>query len=220
MTRLPKLAVTSERPSRLSTAARPSAIARVLLEEVAPLTQTRIGERAGVTQARVSQVLADLRSDGLVVRSRGGWRAEETLLDRWLDTYPGPGGVRTHWFGLDDLYQQVSRIPGRVSADLAADVLAPWRRPTHVTVYSTANTDLEANGLVATGPDQATLTLVTPADPSILATPSPITDRMLSAPAPWPLAPVTQILWDLRQSPAADRDEAIEALRQRWREAR
>jgi hypothetical protein len=64
-------------------------------------------------------------------------------------------------------------------------------------------------GLTPSGPDEATLELIVPADPGVWASSRDrITDPEL------PLADGMQVLWDLQRSPGSDTDQAVAALRQ------
>jgi hypothetical protein len=190
-------------------------------------SQGTLAEHARVTQGRVSQALTTLVDAGLVSRTsvagRPRWQAADwdKLADWWLDTYPGAGGLTTYWYGLADPAEQaravVSRmrgsgVPAAVSGDVAADVLAPWRRPGRAVLYADlaghpAAADLTAAGLTPSGPEEATLELVVPADHGVWPRHQahPNTDL--------PLADGLQVLWDVRRSPGSDADQAVAALR-------
>lgn len=155
-------------------------------------SQTDLARRSGVSQPRVSQVLAELEREELVDRvSAGGGRTRwhtsdyQGLMRHWLDTYPGPGGVTTYWYHLDSIREQTalavealrraSITVGRdlepadpvVSGDAAADYLAPYRRSVFGIVYSGVGGDLEAAGFTPAAPRSATLRLIVPEDHSM-----------------------------------------------------
>ena len=180
-----------------------------------PSTQEDLARRCGVSQPRVSRLLARLHADGLVVRTPHGWAPVDwdALADWWLARYPGPGGVTSYWTSLDPPTVQAAETllalnatdPDNavLSGDVAADSLAPWRRPVSSVLY--VRTGRPLPGLVPVGtPDEATVTVCAPADPG------------LWLPSPWQarghhLADPLQVLYDL--SPGTDRAEAATQLR-------
>jgi hypothetical protein len=194
------------------------AVVRLLIRRPGA-TQVALAEAAGVSQPRVSQVLAPLVEQGLVARSATGWavRDFDGLVAHWLDTYPGPGGITTYWHGLDPPRRQVEAVLRSkrlgigpvVSGDVAADLLAPWRNPSRAVVYARGGADLSKAGLTAAGHEEATLELIVPRDPGILSA--------NTGDAALPLADPLQILWDVRRLPGSDREEAAAVL---WRHLR
>jgi hypothetical protein len=204
------------------------------LAEGAAGTQTQLARLACVTQARVSQVLKDLNVAGLI--GPGGaqprsYRATDTerLLQHWLDNYPGPGGISTFWYGLDDPATQAraviallrrQRAPGgelpglaaAVSGDVAADQVAPWRRPRLAAVYARRGADLTEIGLTPSTEQDATLELTVPRDPGVWPTSGSQDVVTWPGPPGLPLADPVQILWDVRRAPGPDRDQAAERL--------
>jgi hypothetical protein len=197
-----------------------AAVARVLLVTATPLTQSRIAERIGVTQPRVSQVLNDLLARDLVERvGRRGWCPSDhrRLLAHLLQTAPPPTeGVSTWWATAEqDPWDATLRclpqlLDARVSGDTAADLYAPWRRPAMSIIYAARTIDLHPLGLVAAdGPDDAVLRLVNPADPTLLREPAtPRRFREVSV----PLADPIVVLRDVQTGPGPDADEAAAAL--------
>lgn len=197
-----------------------AAVARVLLVTRTPLTQSRIAERIGITQPRVSQVLNDLLAWDLVERiGRRGWRPSDhrRLLDHLLQSAPPPTeGVSTWWATAEqDPWDATLRclprlLDARVSGDTAADLYAPWRRPALSIIYAATTVDLHPLGLVAAdGPDDAVLRLVNPADPTLLR--EPTTPRRFREVAV-PLADPIVVLRDVQAGPGPDADEAAAAL--------
>jgi len=151
------------------------AIATYLLEGNAS-TQDALAGRAGVSQARTSQILHALQR--WVQRTDRGWTATDTAgLTQWLAEQPPPGRTATTWLGLDDPAPTATRVAAwltarhvgyAISGDVAADLLAPWARPTRGLVYVEQALDLTPLGLTPAPPDAATLELVVPDDPFVL----------------------------------------------------
>lgn len=195
-----------------------------------PATQVVLAERVGATQSQVSRSLARLAGLGLVERRTMGWGPVDwnMLCDWWLENYPGPGGIESYWYSLDAPVEQVSKAltllgdRAAVSGDVAADAIAPWRRPVDALVYVRAGVSLEAQGMVAVASAaDATLTVTAPEDPG------------LWLPRPWTTADGTsiadplQIVYDIIRGSGTDRNEAANhvrealrtTLRTRWQEA-
>lgn len=223
-----------------------AAVARQLLEQ--PVArQGNLATRARITQARASQVLRELGERGLVTR-RGAAGAVvfavedwDALLEHWLSTYPGPGGLSSYWYGLQELEEQATEAgvvlrassarrvavdgqafddrPVVLSGDLAADVLAPWRRPQRVVLYAPTGADLGEAGLQAAEPDEATLELVVPRDHTVWRV-EDLGDPPVHPASRLPLADPLQVLWDVRRAPGPDADQAAtrltDALRQQF----
>jgi hypothetical protein len=120
------------------------------------LRQVQLASMTGLTQPRVSQILATLSEPGIVTRTPRGWEVVDwdEALRVWLSSYPGAGGVTTYWLGLDDAWASTTialsalRDDAVVSGDVAADLLAPWRQPQTATVYVRAMDSLARTGLV------------------------------------------------------------------------
>jgi hypothetical protein len=151
------------------------AIATYLLEGNAS-TQDALAGRAGVSQARISQVLHALKR--WVQRTDHGWTATDTAgLTQWLAEQPPPGRTSTTWLGLDAPsptattvahWLTAQSVKYALSGDVAADLLAPWARPTRALVYVDQALDLTSLALTPAPPDAATLELVVPDDPYVL----------------------------------------------------
>jgi hypothetical protein len=186
-----------------------------------PARQVELASAAGVTQPRVSQILATLAKDGLVTRESAGWRVtdRDDTLQAWLAQYPGPGGVTTYWTGLDDAWSQalavLSVLPpdAVVSGDLGADLLAPWRQPRHATIYTPTLHELARTGLVQVGAHaEGTVTVCAPADRSVWpaeAISRRFRDQAISVADP------LQVLWDVRAAADEDSAQAADHL-MRW----
>jgi DNA-binding transcriptional ArsR family regulator len=209
------------------------------LAEGAAGTQAQLAELAGVTQPRVSQTLKELNRAGLVCLEPGGQRPHYAATDRqqvrqrWLQSYPGPGGISTYWYGLDDpasqakavvtlLREQVANDPAAavelrepiavVSGDVAADQVAPWRRPQRATVYARRGADLAEVGLTPVSDEDATLELTVPRDPGVWPVVASKPGWAQCGALDLPLADPLQILWDVQHAPGPDRDAAAERL--------
>jgi len=151
------------------------AIATYLLEGDAS-TQDALAGRAGVSQARISQVLHAL--ERWVQRTERGWTASDPAgLTQWLAEQSPSGRTATTWLGLDDPattatavahWLTAQNVNYALSGDVAADLLAPWARPTRALVYVDQALELTPLGLTPAPPDAATLELVVPDDPYIL----------------------------------------------------
>ncbi|MDH2415288.1 hypothetical protein [Nocardioides sp. CER19] len=201
------------------------ALLRRLLEAPADrrLRQSDLAALTGLHQSRVSRLLAHLRADGVASGGYGSWQLTDpsigTLTD-WLDTYPGPGGIATHWSGLEPVWQstlaalRVLPADAVISGAVAADVLAPWRRPDRAVIYASRGVDLTGAGLVPVGaPADAQVTVCVPRDQTVW----PSARLLHTAPGGQmvAIADPLQVLWDARQSPGPDVDEATDRLLRR-----
>lgn len=197
------------------------AVLRRLIESPAdaPMRQAQLADSVGLTQARVSQVMTALRNFGLLEsRRRPVLVDRESAIDRWLAGYPGPRGTVTHWSSVDDMWpataQVLDALPADsvVSADAAADLLTPWRRPRHAVVYSKSLPDLARTGLVQVSDRaQAAVTVCVPADLSAwpaLRINRPFRSRIVA------LASPLQVLWDVMRESGTDTDQVIIKVRE------
>jgi hypothetical protein len=186
-----------------------------------PAGQVELARRADASQSRVSRALTRLRDQALVERTTSGWQPVDwnALLDWWLETYPGAAGVTTYWYSLDDPATQArkvleavgSRSRAAFSGDPAADLLAPWRRPSTVTVYLDKGVPLEPAGFVPVSSSaDATLTVCAPKDPGVWLPALWLADGL-------PFADPVQIVYDVANGPGTDRDEAVAHLREALR---
>lgn len=197
--------------------------------------QSALVDITGLTQARVSQVLRELKNLELVgslgTHPEVQWICTNrgALLARWLDAYRGAGGVTTYWLGLADLDEQVHTAAHAlnaasvaandhrgfvVSGDPAAQEYSPWRRPVKAVIYAHLGADLSEAGLVPTGPEEATLELSVPKDPGVW--PSKAVARLITRlrpSPPYPLADPFQTMTDLRRIGGPDADQAFDALK-------
>ncbi|MDE0778265.1 MAG: hypothetical protein OSB43_18450 [Nocardioides sp.] len=198
-----------------------AAIARLLVAAEAPLTGVAIADAVDVSQPRASQVLKQLAEHEAVRATEHGYVGRPARL---LDLYrrrarPLLVHPESYWYSTRSPVEQARRIaefaaahdaPVAVSADLAPDLLVPWRHPTLTIVYTTESIALDEAGLVpAEGRADSSIILRWTRDPTLL-TPAP----------PWPTQvddiPVTdpvQQWWDLLDLGGEDRVEAADRLR-------
>lgn len=196
-------------------------IARLLIAAHEPMTQVALAAAAGVTQPRASQVLKQLVELGAATSRPAGYVGRRArLFDVYRDRMkPSLAGAEEPWYSTRPLAEQARRITKAArdvgsgiafSADLAPDLLVPWRHPTIAIVYASAPIPLDRAGLV---PAEAR------GDATVLVRHTP--DNSLLRPcSPWPQAverlpitdPVQQWL-DLLDLDGEDRREAAERLR-------
>lgn len=198
------------------------AIVRALIagEATEPVGATDLARLTGVTQARASQVLAQLVSEGLVQRRGRRWAADRAaLLEAFLTEYPGPRGTEDFFYGLDApraVALDVTRLSPRhvfVSADVGPDLIQPWRDPTDLIVYVRRPVNVPRLDLVRADDRGAANVIVRdPLDRSVFGV-TPSTARIDEAEIL--LADPVQMIWDLHDLGGDDRAEAADRLR-RW----
>ena len=184
--------------------------------------QDEIAEFAHVGQAAVSKALNRLVARNLAARGEHGWQVTDRAgaLSWWLAHYPGPGGIETHWFGVDPINEQAycayraldsERANPVVSGDVAADLVVPWRTPRRAILYAQRGTDLSTVGLTPSDASASTLALVLPDDPGVW----PVSTSLIEMRGQGHVARANafQVLYDLSRSPGPDVGEALEAWR-------
>lgn len=200
-----------------------SALVRALIAADRPTTQTELSALVGVSQPRVSQVLAQLAKKSAVASQADGYVGRRRkLLDLYIAEHrPALVDNEVPWYGLQPMREQIERVCAvagtestrvAVSADLGPDLLAPWRHPTLTVVYADATLDLADAGFVrAEGRVDATVLVRHTSDTTLL-----------SAFEPWPrqvglipLADPVQQVWDLHALGGTDRIEAAARLAER-----
>jgi hypothetical protein len=198
-----------------------AAIARLLIASDSPLTGVAIAHAVGVTQPRVSQVITQLSAAFAVRATEDGYLGEAgNLLDLYLRrARPSSVALESYWYSTRSPVDQATRIVRfahttgadiAFSADLAPDLLVPWRHPTTTIVYASSELDLVPAGLVPAEGRAVASVIVRCTD-----------DRTLLAPqGPWPasaegfpLVDPTQQWWDLLDLGGEDRREAADRLR-------
>ncbi|WP_204133771.1 hypothetical protein [Phycicoccus sp. CSK15P-2] len=206
-------------------------------------TQSDLAGHAGIGQPRASQILTDLADRGWVARARHRrvtWQVShwDALLDWWLASYPGPGGVSSHWLGLEEPMVQVraaydvldaaspaaepsqEQLHPTLGGGLAADEYAPWAVPAHALLYAPVHADLTPAGLTPVAEQDATLTVTVPRDPGLRPAGALARfGRTLAPGTPLPLTDPFQVLWDLTSARTVDSDQAAGVLREHLRAA-
>jgi hypothetical protein len=188
------------------------------------LTQDRLAAAAGITQARVAQVTAQLREADLVESKLGSSDEDRArLLDAFLDQYAGPGGEETYFYTLEPLRDVAKSLrkpsfaaawPGAISADVGPDLIAPLRSPTILIVYVKTPGALELEGLVpAEGRADANMIVRAPRDSSVFGSDALPIVRPIDGTSVR-LADPAQMIWDLHQLGGEDRVQAADRLRQ------
>jgi hypothetical protein len=199
-----------------------AAIARLLVAADAPLTGVAIAEAVGVSQPRASQVLKQLTAHDAVRATESGYVGRSARL---LDLYrrrarPLLVQPESYWYSTRPAAEQARRIvefannprrPIGFSADLAPDLLVPWRHPTLTVVYATESLVLDSAGLVpAEGRADASVVVRWTSDATLLS-PARSWAREVDG---IPITDPVQQWWDLLDLGGEDRGEAAERLRQ------
>lgn len=201
-------------------------IIRFLIREANEWTAfgpSHLANIAGVKQPRASQVLASLAASDLVERVSEGWRADrEALLDAFVNQYRGPGGSELPLYSLDPPSETAMRMVEKlhsmdarvaISADVGPDLIAPWRSPSVVIVYTDDDTRADEFELArAQRRSDANVLLRVPDDTSVFR-PHPLEAEMQGQPLP--LADEIQMIWDLHDLGGDDRIEAAGEMR-KW----
>jgi hypothetical protein len=198
-----------------------AAIARLLIAAEGPVTGVAIADAVGVSQPRASQVLKHLAEHDAVRPAEEGFVGRPARL---LDLYrrrarPLLVQPETHWYSTRPPAEQAHRIveradahrvPVAFSADLAPDLLVPWRHPTLTVVYALESLSPEPAGLIAAeGRADATVIVRRTSDPTLL-TPQPQWPDVIEG---VPLTDPVQQWWDLHELGGEDRVEAADRLR-------
>lgn len=198
-----------------------AAVARLLVAAAAPLTGVTIAAAVGVSQPRASQVLKQLAAHDAVRATEHGYVGRSARL---LDLYrrrarPLLVQPESYWYGTRAAAEQARRIvdlantqrtPIAFSADLAPDLLVPWRHPTLTVVYTTSSLQLDAAALVpAEGRGDASVTVRWTSDATLLS-PAPTWPREVDG---IPITDPVQQWWDLLDLGGEDREEAADRLR-------
>jgi hypothetical protein len=198
-----------------------SAVVRALVAAERALTQTELASMVAVSQPRVSQVVKMLTDAGAVTSRPSGFVGRRAkLIDLYVARHrPTVTQPDVPWYSTRSMRDQAircrdlartSNTPVAFSADLAPDLMVPWRHPTLTVLYARSLLDLGPAGFVpAEGRGDASLLVRVVTDPTLLV---PFD--------PWPRAvdevPITdpvQQVWDLHDLGGEDRREAADRLR-------
>jgi hypothetical protein len=182
-----------------------------------PIRTSTLARVAGISEPRTSQVLHQLKVHGFASKGPSSeWDVDRaTLLNLFLGEYPGPGGDQWWFYALDPgaasrAVAQRQELEPVISGDVAADLLAPRRRPSHLIVYVRQGSLAGNHELVATTAQaDANVILIRPRDTSVFPS-EPSQPPTLAGVR---LAEPTQIAWDLQQLGGADRLEQLEELK-------
>lgn len=212
----------ANRSARLPGGPASSAAIRALIRwpQATPLgTVTSFASMVGVSQPRMSTILATLRDLELTTKTGGEWFVSDraALLDQFIAEYRRPLEVAQYLYTLDPVSVVAERSAElvetvAVSADVGPDLVAPWRRPSVVVLYSHDWIDSERLGAVeAVGSNAANVFVRKPPDDGVMA--SGITASLRVDGPKMLLADPAQMLADLIELGGADREEAAEVLR-------
>jgi hypothetical protein len=152
------------------------ALVHAMLDDPTPRSQTALAHETGLTQARVSQALA--RLDDLVARRATGWALEHPAdAARWLAAHYPPPTTAAGWLTLDEPVPATRAIADAlthadvryaVTGQVAADLYAPWARPSRTTIWADRLIDLGASGCTPVTEAEASVIIAVPDDPRAL----------------------------------------------------
>lgn len=214
-----KIAVSSNAVRRWG--AGTAAVVRLLIASDTPMTGVAISTAVGVTQPRASQVLKQLADLNAVTTNPDGYLGEpSTLLDLYrARTRPHLVEPESYWYSTRPLTEQAERVRALAkdhettiafSADLAPDLVAPWRHPTVTIGYLSDRLPAAEAGLVpAEGRADASLILRWTHDHTLLSPAPPWSSEVDGTPVVDPC----QQWWDLHDLGSEDRAEAAHRLR-------
>jgi hypothetical protein len=180
-----------------------------------------LAQQTGASPAVVNQTMRKLGALDLCSHTARGWWAIDAaaLLDRFMTDYPGPGGTERYYYGDADLrvlavrLTSAYRVGVAVSADLGPDLIAPYRIPTTLVVYTRPNVKLAARGeLVEVSTlGAANVVQVFPKDETVFPRESLLGS---TTQGDVQLADPVQMIWDLERLGGEDRDNAVHEMRQ------
>lgn len=192
-----------------------SQLVRRLVVGAEPINQVALARDLQVSQPRISQILRLLANHDIDIEHLDDPEQRRRLVELYV-RYHRPYAVsESLFYGLDPAYEQVRHVIEAarrqdvrvaVSADLAPDLIAPWRTPTLTVVYAEASLDLEPSLFVpAMARGEATLLIRHVSDDSLLA-------RWPTSRPDIPIVHPVQQVWDLHDLGGEDRFEAAERL--------
>lgn len=199
-----------------------AAVVRLLVASDAPMTGVAISTAVGVTQPRASQVLKQLADLNAVTANPDGYLGEpSTLLDLYRSrTKPHLVEPESYWYSTRPLTEQAERVRALAkdhettiafSADLAPDLVAPWRHPTVTIAYLSNRLPAAEAALVpAEGRADASLILRWTDDHTLLSPAPSWSSEVVDG---TPVVDPCQQWWDLHDLGGEDRAEAADRLR-------
>ncbi|MEV6554792.1 hypothetical protein AB0M22_03650 [Nocardia sp. NPDC051756] len=210
------------------------AVLSYLLGSPAPQRQVHIAAATGVTQARVSQIMAIADTRGWTERCAEGWRVlrPRAVFDHLVTARPPRVTTVEAWYSLDNGPRQIElaleraaaqRVSLHVCGDWAADRIAPWRIPEIVVLHADARLELDEAGFVPvdTDPSDASLVVTIGKSPPGWRLDAALAAAMGGLQAQvWPLAPVIEVARHMLIGNKPDAAEAVAELEERFLSAR
>ena len=192
-----------------------SQLVRRLVVDTEPINQVALARDLQVSQPRISQILQLLARHSVDVERLHDPKQRRRMVDLYVAHHRPFMVSESRLYGLDPAYVQARQIVEAahrqkvrfaVSADLAPDLIAPWRTPTLTVIYTNASLDLAPSEFVpAMARGEATILVRQVSDESLLES-WPV--RRLDIPIAHPV----QQVWDLYDLGGEDRLEAAERL--------
>lgn len=156
-----------------------AAVHRVCMLATTPLRQVDMARAVGVSQQAIATMakVAEFPPTPMEPTARRETLAQWAATGSWAPKQPSL--VRTHWYGLESplrLAQAAVELAGElevqtaVTGEVAADQLHPWRVPTRADIYASELIDLTVVGMHEATEVEANLTLLVPADETVLRT--------------------------------------------------
>lgn len=191
------------------------AMMRALIQHPGRHRQVDLAGATGISQAAVSKTLRALGPVAEETRAGSREAAEKLWLD-FLEHYPGPQGVTTTWYSLDQPTRQAATVQAShpdvlISGDAGADEIAPWRVVRRAIVYAPTGLDLADLGFADADTADSTLAVTVPADPTLFAT---ARAWRLAHPAGPPTADPAIVAWDVNVIGGPDAADAMDKLKE------
>jgi hypothetical protein len=180
-----------------------------------PINQVALARDLQVSQPRISQILQLLARHSVDVEHLHDPKQRRRMVDLYVTCHRPYVVSESLLYGLDQPYVQARQVVEAahrqkvriaVSADLAPDLIAPWRTPTLTVIYASATFDLAPSVFVpAMARGEATILVRQVSDESLLES-WPVSRLDI------PIAHPVQQVWDLYDLGGEDRLEAAERL--------
>lgn len=179
------------------------------------MQQVSLARDLGVSQPRISQIMRLLASHGIEIEHLDDADQRRRLVDLYVVSYRPAVVSESLFYGLDSPYEQIAKVVRvarhqsvdvAVSADLAHDLIAPWRTPTLTVVYTDSPLDIKSGPFVpAMARGEATLIVRHVSDTSLL-------ELWPTQQGDPPVVHPVQQVWDLIDLGGEDRLEAAERI--------